>query len=138
MINDKEFAWAFIGKDTFCVLSSIRMDGGIGDRYVNARVALGGRRGCGAETWLEEVELLVNRRKNLPRIFPSPGGMGQDLCYMWPSIQEITLYEQGIKPYFLMGSRQGDFHYWLLRALIYSSMDQVWSCWALFDFWSGR
>ena len=48
-----------IGKDTFCVLSFIRLGSGIGDSGVDAGVVLGGRHGCGTETWLEEVELLL-------------------------------------------------------------------------------
>jgi hypothetical protein len=59
VINDKEFAWAYIDKDTFCVLSFIRKGGRIGDRYVDAGVVLGGRHNCGAEMWLEEMELLL-------------------------------------------------------------------------------
>jgi hypothetical protein len=58
--NDKEFAWTFIGKDTFCVLSFIRKGGGIGDKYVDAGGGGGGGGDdCCAETWLEEVELLL-------------------------------------------------------------------------------
>jgi hypothetical protein len=59
VINDEEFAWAFIGKDTFCVLSFIRKNGRIRDRYIGAGVVLEGRHDCVAEAWLEEMELLL-------------------------------------------------------------------------------
>jgi hypothetical protein len=50
VINDKEFAWAFISKDTFCVLSFIKKGDRIKGRYVDAGVVLGGRHDYVAET----------------------------------------------------------------------------------------
>jgi hypothetical protein len=41
VVNNKELAHALVGKDTFCMLSSIGIDGRGRGRYANGRFVLG-------------------------------------------------------------------------------------------------
>jgi len=46
VLDGKEIAYAFIGKDTFCVLSFIRIGGRGRNRYASAGFVLAGRHRC--------------------------------------------------------------------------------------------